>query len=155
MAGQIAAGPSVAIVGARKAEPWAKRFAHGLARDLSRQGIAVVSGGALGIDTEAHMGALESGGITMAVIGSGFDHISPVSNREMFKDISAHGAVISEFAHPVPPTKWTFPKRNRIVAALSDALVVVQAGEKSGALITAGMAQKIGVPTGAVPGSPI
>ncbi len=144
--------PAVAVVGSRKADTVSCRFAAKLAGDLSRQGIVIVSGGAFGVDTAAHRGALDAGGATVAVIGSGFDFLYPPENRALFEDIAASGALMTEFAPEQPPTKWTFPKRNRIVAALSLAVVVAQAGERSGALITARMAGELGVPVGASPG---
>lgn len=146
------AQPVVAIVGSRRAEPSSKRFAHQLAFELVRRGAVVVSGGAMGIDTAAHEGALDGGGTTVAVLGSGFDNLYPQSNTELFRAISRQGALITEFAPPQPPQPWTFPKRNRIVAALSDVVVVIQAGQASGALITAKQARLIGVPVAAAPG---
>lgn len=141
----------IAIVGSRSADAASRRFAADLAGDLATAGMAIVSGGALGIDTAAHEGALAAGGSTAAVLGSGFDHIYPEANRDLFDRIARRGAVLTELSPEQPPTRWTFPKRNRIVAALSSAVVIVQAGERSGALITAGIARELGVPVGAVP----
>lgn len=144
--------PGVAIVGSRKADTVSCRFAAKLAGDLARQGICVVSGGAFGVDTAAHRGALDAGGATVAVIGSGFNFLYPEENRALFDEIAASGALLTELAPEQPPTRWTFPKRNRIVAAMSLAVVVAQAGERSGALITARLAGELGVPVGACPG---
>jgi DNA processing protein len=145
-------GPFVSIVGSRRAEPGSKRFAHTLAFELARRGAVVVSGGAMGIDTAAHEGALDGGGTTVAVLGSGFDNLYPQGNAELFRAIAHRGAIVTEFAPPQPPQPWTFPKRNRIVAALSDVVVVVQAGQGSGALITARHATALGIPVAAAPG---
>jgi DNA processing protein len=144
--------PGVAIVGARNADAMACRFTSQMAGRLAAEGITVVSGGALGIDTAAHRGALEACGSTVSVIGSGFDYLYPKDNHELFDAIAKTGALITEYPHEQPPTKWTFPKRNRVVAALSAAVLVVQAGERSGALITARLAGDLGIPVGAVPG---
>ncbi len=152
--GSLPEPPLVAIVGSRNADAGARRFAFRMAGELCGRGIGVVSGGALGIDTEAHKGALDAGGQTLAVIGSGFDFLYPEANRALFAEIAGTGGLMTEFRHDQPPTKWTFPKRNRLVAALADAVLVVQAGERSGALITARLAQQLGVPLGAVPGVP-
>ncbi|HUT78188.1 MAG TPA: DNA-processing protein DprA [Polyangia bacterium] len=154
VAGCLPAEPLVAIVGSRDADTQMCRFTAALARGLAERGLAVVSGGARGIDTAAHEGCLQAGGRTVAVLGSGFDHPYPAGNAPLFHRITADGALISEFPAGTPPSRWTFPRRNRIVAALSRAIVVVQASERSGALITAGVARGIGVPVGAVPGSP-
>jgi len=152
--GRLPEEPLVAIVGAREADSAMCRFAASLARDLAGRGLAVISGGALGIDTAAHEGCLQGGGRTVAVLGSGFHHPYPAGNIPLFRRIAAEGALISEFPDETPPDRWTFPRRNRIVAALSLAVVVVQAAERSGALITAKAARAVGVPVGAVPGSP-
>ncbi len=154
VAGDFGQGPAVAIVGSRKADNASIRFAFSLAQTLSAAGIRIVSGGAAGIDTAAHKGALEGFGHTVAVIGSGFDFLYPAENKALFEKIAETGALVSEFDDRQPPAKWTFPKRNRIVAALSDAVIVISAGEKSGALITAKAAAQIGVPVGAVPSAP-
>jgi DNA processing protein len=152
--GKIPDIPMVALIGTRKSDIRMKRFTHELAGDLVRRGYGILSGGALGIDTAAHMGALDNGGVTVAIIGSGFNYMYPASNRELFSKISQNGAVISEFQEETPPSKWTFPRRNRLVAAMASAVVVVQAPLKSGAMITARLASSLGVPLGAVPASP-
>lgn len=152
--GNLGGGPTVALVGSRNADTGAIRFTFSLAESLAKQGVRVISGGALGIDTAAHKGALHGDGHTVAVLGAGFEFLYPSENKELFGEIAASGALVSEFDPPQPPTKWTFPKRNRIVAAWSDAVVVTQAKERSGALITAKIAMELGVPVGAVPGTP-
>jgi DNA processing protein len=151
--GRIPDGPMVAIVGSRDADAQARRLAAGLAADLVARGVTILSGGALGIDTAAHQGALDGSGPTVAVIGSGFDHVYPEKNRQLFERIAIDGAVLTELEPRTPPSRWTFPRRNRIVAALAGAVVVAQAGERSGALITARLARELDVPLGAVPGA--
>ena len=145
--------PVAAIVGSRKADARARRLASDLAGELARSGVLVVSGGAAGVDTAAHRGALDGGGPTVAVIGSGFDHMYPPQNRDLFREIARNGALVTELDHETPPTRWTFPRRNRIVAAMASAVVVAQAGERSGSLITARIARELGVPVGAFPGA--
>lgn len=150
--GSIPSGPMVAIVGSRNVELGTRRFVSRLAAELVAHGVAVVSGGALGVDTAAHEGALHGGGVTVSVLGSGFGYPYPEANRDLFDKISQSGALLTEFHPEQPPTRWTFPKRNRLVAALSNAVVVAGAGPRSGALITVSIAQKLGIPIGAVPG---
>ena len=153
--GRVLPPPMVAIVGSRNADSEACRYTSRIARELVRNGIGVVSGGALGIDTAAHRGALEAGGATLAVIGSGFDYLYPEANRPLFAEVTERGGgLMTELRHDQPPGKWTFPRRNRLVAALADTVLVVQAGERSGALITARRARELGVPVGSVPGLP-
>jgi len=152
VSGTIPSGDAVAIVGTRHPDPRMVRFARELAGDLCVRSVAVISGGALGIDTAAHRGALDAGGCTVAVLGSGFQHPYPEENRDLFEEIALRGAVISEFPPQTPPARWTFPRRNRIVVALARAVVVVQASVRSGAMITAEIAREMGVPLGVVPG---
>ena len=128
---------SVAIVGSRAASFYGCKSAKTFAQAFSRAGILVVSGLARGIDTAAHQGTLEAGGKTIAVIGCGFNHMYPKENLSLMETIARHGAVVSEFACAMPPLKQNFPWRNRIISALSLATVVIEAGRKSGALITA------------------
>lgn len=143
----------VAIVGSRRADPYGVDMAAGIARDLARAGVCVVSGGAEGIDAAAHRGALEAAGRTIAVLGTGVDLAYPAGHRALFDRIlESGGALVSEYDDGTPAAPWTFPKRNRIVSGLSEAVVVVRAGERSGALITAAWAQRQGVPVLAVPG---
>jgi DNA processing protein len=127
---------SVAIVGSRAASFHGCKSAKLFARSFIHAGILVVSGLARGIDTAAHQGCLEAGGKTIAVIGCGFSHMYPKENISLMETISKNGAVVSEFAFSMPPLKQNFPWRNRIISALSLATVVIEAGSKSGALIT-------------------
>jgi len=128
---------SVAIVGSRAASYYGLRAAKTFAKSFAQAGVIVVSGLARGIDTAAHQGALEAGGKTIAVIGCGFNYIYPKENLSLMETIARRGAVVSEFAFTMPPLKQNFPWRNRIISALSWAVVVAEARQKSGALITA------------------
>lgn len=143
---------AVAIVGTRRADPGSVRFTEWLARDLARQGVAVISGLALGVDAAAHRGALRGGGPTVAVLGSGTDVIYPRENRPLAAEIVSAGAVVSEHPPGTLPDAAHFPWRNRIISAFGLAVVVVQAGERSGALITADYALAQGRDVFAVPG---
>lgn len=143
---------SVAIVGSRRASPYGLDVARGLGRGLAVSGITVISGMALGIDSAAHAGALEAGGPTVAVLASSADRPYPPGKRALHRRIVAEGAVVSELGPGVDAWKWMFPARNRIIAALAAMTVVVEAGERSGALVTARLARGIGRPVGAVPG---
>ncbi len=143
---------SVAVVGTRSATSYGRRAARDLAGDLARAGWVVVSGLARGIDTAAHRAALDAGGKTAAVLGSGLDHRYPASNRGLYDRLTESGVLVTEFPPEQPPQKWTFPKRNRIIAALSAGVVVVQAPARSGALITADQALELGREVFAVPG---
>jgi DNA processing protein len=142
----------VAVVGSRTPTAYGRRVAVGLGAGLAARGIDVVSGGARGIDTMAHRGALEEDGATVAVLGSGLDQPYPAQNAELFEKISERGAVLSEMPLDEPPRPEGFPRRNRLVSALSAAVVVVEAAERSGALITAGLALDQGREVLAVPG---
>ncbi|HXE44717.1 MAG TPA: DNA-processing protein DprA [Conexibacter sp.] len=142
----------VAIVGARRASPYGLAQARGLGRGLAAAGLAVVSGMALGVDAAAHVGALEAGGATLAVLACGPERAYPASKRRLHAQIVAHGVAISELPPGTLPRRWCFPARNRIIAALGQATVVVEAGERSGSLITAGQAADLGRDVGAVPG---
>jgi DNA processing protein len=144
--------PAVAIVGARACSAYGRQIARSVARDLASAGLVVVSGLARGVDAEAHRGALEAGGITVAVLGCGIDRDYPAANRELARQIAASGLVVSEYAPGVEPAPWRFPARNRIVAGLCSAAVVVEARERSGALITADFALEEGREVFAVPG---
>jgi len=143
----------IGIVGTRRATEYGRRMAHDLAFDLATAGWAIVSGLAAGIDAAAHRGALAAGGTTIAVLGCGVDHVYPVANRGLYKAIGRCGLLLSEYPPEWTPRKFQFPKRNRIIAALGSALVVVQAGERSGAMITAGQALDLGREVLAVPGA--
>lgn len=143
----------VAIVGTRNATHAGRRTADALARDLAQHGIPVISGMARGIDTIAHRGAIRNNGVTAAVLGSGLDVIYPPENQELFESIAETGVVLSEFSLHTDPVNLNFPKRNRIISGLSDGVVVVEAGLKSGALITAYLALEQGKEVFAVPGN--
>jgi len=125
--------------------------AYSMGRDLTIHGVMVISGMAIGIDTAAHEGALEEGA-TVAVLGSGLARLYPPQNRGLACRIRDRGLLLSPFSPSTSPARWTFPKRNRLMAALSEGVVVVEAGEKSGALLTARYAAEMGVPVFAVPG---
>ena len=136
--------PGVAVVGARSCSAYGAQVARTLARELASAGLVVVSGLARGVDGEAHRGALEGGGRTVAVLGCGIDRDYPRSHAELARRIVASGAVVSEYPPGVEPAPWRFPARNRIIAGLSLATVVVEARERSGALITADFALELG-----------
>ncbi len=144
--------PAVAVVGARSCSPYGAQVARDLARELASAGVVVVSGLARGIDGEAHRGALEAGGATVAVLGCGIDRDYPRSHAELARRIRQSGAIVSEYPPGVEPAPWRFPARNRIIAGLCKATVVVEARERSGALITADFALELGRDVFAVPG---
>ena len=148
-----ATGPAVAIVGARAATSYGDHVAVELAADLAASGVVIVSGGAYGIDGAAHRAALAAGGTTIALMAGGADRSYPVGHAALLDRITAHGAVVSEVPCGSAPTKWRFLARNRVIAAMSDATVVVEAGWRSGSLNTAGHAAALGRPLGAVPGA--
>ena len=151
---QGAAPKSFGIVGTRNASDYALQLTKALARDLAQQGVAIISGLALGVDSAAHEGALAAnGGQTVAVLGSGVDIIYPRQNGTMAKKIAeGHGAIVSEYSLGTSPHARNFPGRNRIITGLSKGILVVEAGEKSGALITADYAAEEGRQVFAVPG---
>jgi DNA processing protein len=153
--GQLAIGSAVAIVGARAASQAGMDRAHALARHLALAGVHVVSGGALGIDGAAHRGALAApGGRTTVVLGSGVDVAYPVRHTHLFDQIvAAGGALVSELAPGTQPRRGTFIKRNALIAALADAVIVVEADVQSGSLSTAAAARKLGRLVAACPGS--
>ncbi len=144
--------PAAAVVGARSCSPYGAQVAKMLGRELAAAGLVVVSGLARGIDGEAHRGALEGGGTTVAVLGCGIDRDYPASHAELAARIRATGLTVSEYAPGVEPAPWRFPARNRIIAGLSAATIVVEARERSGALITADLALEEGREVFAVPG---
>jgi DNA processing protein len=154
VAAALAERPVVAIVGARRATASGGAFARALAEALARRGAVVVSGLARGIDAAAHEGALAAGGITVAVLGCGTGCGYPRANRDLRRRILGSGAVVSEYWPDTPPAPWRFPARNRIVAGLAHAVVVVEAAGRSGALITADFALEQGRPVLAVPNAP-
>jgi DNA processing protein len=142
------------VVGARRPTPYGEAVAEGLAGDLAQSGVVVVSGLALGVDAAAHEGALQGGGCTVAVLGSGVDVVYPARNSDLARRLlDAGGALVSQFADGTPPRRDHFPRRNWTIAALSDLVVVVEAAEGSGALITADAALHLGKQVMAVPGS--
>jgi DNA processing protein len=143
----------VAIVGSRAASPYALEVARRLGADLARRNVAVVSGLARGVDSAAHRGALEGGGVTIAVFGCGVDVIYPAEHRALAERICERGALVSEFPAGTPPRKEHFPQRNRIISGLSLGVVIVEAAEKSGSLITAEFAMEQGRTVLAVPGN--
>jgi DNA processing protein len=145
--------PAVAIVGARNASAAACRFARGLAHDLGRQGMAVVSGLARGIDSAAHDGSLDSG--TIAVVAGGIDIFYPPENEARQRDIGERGLVLAEMPPGTEPRARHFPNRNRIIAGIAAGTVVVEAAPRSGSLITARLAAEAGREVMAVPGSPL
>ena len=143
--------PAVAIVGARSCSAYGRSVARTLGRELAAAGLVVVSGMARGIDGEAHRGALESGE-TIAVLGCGIDRDYPAAHTELARKIRERGLVVSEYEPGIEPAPWRFPARNRIIAGLCQATVVVEARERSGALITADFALEEGREVLAVPG---
>ena len=144
--------PLVAMVGARDATSYGLQMAYVLASDIARAGVIVVSGGALGIDSQCHKAAIEAGGRTIAVLGNGFGANYLEKNKETWKSIARNGAVITELRPGTPASRFTFPMRNRIISGLSLGTVVVEANQKSGSLITAKCASEQGRDVFAVPG---
>lgn len=143
---------AVSVVGSRQASFYGLGEAERFSADLSELGFTVVSGMARGIDTRSHKAALKSGGRTIAVMGSGFDHIYPAENKELADEISHSGAVISEFPVGALPSRQNFPRRNRIISGLALGVLVIEAARNSGALITADFALEQGRDVFALPG---
>ena len=143
---------SVAVVGSRIVSDYGKTVTKDIVSSLVKDGKPIVSGGAIGIDAVAHQNTLELNGLTAAVMAGGIDRLYPAQNLELFKKIANSGLIISEVAPGVSPTKWRFLQRNRLIAALSQATVVIEAGFRSGTINTAGHANELGRPVGAVPG---
>ncbi|MDP4118977.1 MAG: DNA-processing protein DprA [Bacillota bacterium] len=143
----------IGIVGSRRASEYGKKVAHDLAYELAKRGVVIVSGMATGIDGEAHRGALEAGGKTIAVLGCGVNVVYPKDNDSLMIEIMKNGEVISEFAFDTPPLKWNFPQRNRILSGLCHGIIVVEAEEESGAVITANLALEQGKELFAIPGN--
>ncbi|MBI3455863.1 MAG: DNA-protecting protein DprA [Candidatus Rokubacteria bacterium] len=146
-------GLAVAIVGSRRPTPYGLKTAERLAGDLAARGVTVVSGLARGVDTAAHRGAIGAGGRTLAVLGSGVDVVYPPENRPLARDVSQTGALVSQFPMGTAPLPQHFPIRNRVLAGLALGAVVVEAAERSGALITARLAGELGREVYAVPGN--
>ena len=149
---QLLTAPAVAIVGARTCSSYGAQVARVLGRELAAAGLVVISGLARGVDGEAHRGALEANGVTVAVLGCGIDRDYPAAHAQLAARICERGLVASEYAPEVEPAPWRFPARNRVIAGLSAATVVVEARERSGALITADFALEAGREVFAVPG---
>ena len=148
----LLARPCVAVVGARACSPYGAQVARMLGRELAAGGVIVVSGLARGIDAEAHRGALDAGGHTVAVLGCGIDRDYPAAHATLAAAIAERSLLASEYEPGVEPAPWRFPARNRIIAGLCAATVVVEARERSGALITADFALEEGREVFAVPG---
>ncbi|HEY8028138.1 MAG TPA: DNA-processing protein DprA [Gaiellaceae bacterium] len=148
----VLARPAVAIVGARACSGYGASVARSLGRELAGAGLVVVSGLARGVDGEAHRGALDAGGTTVAVLGCGIDRDYPAAHADLARRIAETGLIVSEYAPGVEPAPWRFPARNRVVAGLCAASIVVEARERSGALITADLALEEGREVFAVPG---
>jgi DNA processing protein len=144
--------PAVAIVGARSCSSYGDQVARMLGRELAAAGLVVVSGLARGVDGYAHRGVLDANGLTVAVLGCGVDRDYPAAHAELARRIGATGLVVSEYAPRVEPAPWRFPARNRIIAGLAQATIVVEARERSGALITADFALEEGREVFACPG---
>jgi DNA processing protein len=144
--------PAIAIVGTRRASEYGKRVAADLARGLAQAGVTVVSGLAAGIDAAAHWAALEAGGRTLAVLGTGIDRVYPPWHGKLADAIARRGALLTEFACATPPLPFHFPRRNRLISGLTRGTVVVEAAARSGALITAEFAIEQGREVFAVPG---
>ncbi|ERG63444.1 hypothetical protein L332_03135 [Agrococcus pavilionensis RW1] len=143
---------SAALVGSRASSGYGELVTGQLAAGLVDRGFAVVSGGAYGIDGTAHRAAMAAGGTTVAVLAGGLDRFYPAGHDELLQRVAATGCVIAEAPSGVPPTRWRFLARNRLIAALASATVVVEAGSRSGSINTAGHAAALGRPLGAVPG---
>ena len=151
--GLTTTAPAVAVVGTRKCTRYGLNLAEAFGHALSRTGWTTVSGLARGIDAAAHRGTLRGQGRAVAVLGSGVDVVYPVENTDLYRAIlSGGGAIMSEYPPGTRPDRWRFPARNRIIAGIASAVVVVEAGEKGGALITARLAAEMGRPVLVVPG---
>jgi DNA processing protein len=150
---QALSRPAVAMVGSRAGSPYALAVAERLAADLATRGVVIVSGLARGVDSSAHRGALTAGGATIGVLGSGVDVIYPPEHNALAREMETSGAIVSELAPGTQPRPRFFPQRNRIISGLSRAVVVIEAGDRSGSLITARMALEQGREVLAVPGN--
>lgn len=151
--GQLPCVPTAAVVGTRRCSPYGTSVAHGLGLAVARAGGAVISGGARGVDSHAHSGALDGGGATVAVLATGLDRPWPVEHRDLFDHmVDRGGGLITEYPLGTPGQRWRFPRRNRLIAALSNAVVVVESPHKGGSMKTAEFACEMGRPLWAVPG---
>jgi len=144
--------PAIAVIGSRRCTTYGRKVARSLARDFVRSGVAVVSGLARGIDSEAHRGVIEAGGVTMAVLGNGLDVCYPPEHDRLSEMIVEKGVLLSEYPPGTEPAKYRFPERNRLISGLSRGVVVVEAGRKSGTMITVNTALDQGRDVFAVPG---
>lgn len=146
--------PAVAVVGARNSTIYGRELAYRMAQELAGKGIAIISGLAAGIDGAGHRGCLDIGGYTLGVLGSGIHVVYPKENYRLYQEMSSRGGILSEYPPDTKPFPMLFPRRNRIISMLSDFVLVVEAREKSGSLITADFALEQGKDIGAVPGRP-
>jgi len=151
--GKLNEAPTVTVVGSRKATPYGRQVARLLGEELGRSGVVVVSGMARGVDAAAHRGAVETGGASWAVWGTGPDRIYPREHAKLAEILAEHGALITEYPPGTPPRRHHFPERNRILAGLAQAIVVVEAAARSGALVTARLGLEEGREVLAVPGN--
>jgi len=149
---EVLSSSCLAIVGSRASTSYGRKTAHSLSKRLAAAGVTIVSGLALGIDSQAHMGAIEAEGNTIAVLGCGIDVVYPKQNRQLFEQVVENGVVISEYPLGAQPEGFRFPARNRIISGLCKGVLVVEAAKKSGSLITAQLALDEGREVYAVPG---
>lgn len=143
--------PSVAIIGSRRCTQYGRQTAERFSRELSKKGVCIISGMAAGIDSAANSAALKAGGYTVGILGFGFNYCYPAENERLMEEIAQRGCLISEYSPDTKPEIYYFPRRNELIAALSDVVVIVEAGKKSGALITADAACQYGREVMAVP----
>lgn len=150
----LSKGSRVAIIGSRKPTAYGRKIAYDLAKFLAQRGVTIVSGLALGIDAQAHKGALDTGGKTIAILATDVDHVYPMTNEKIYKQIvETHNLILSECKESSSPNRYQFPLRNRIISAISDIIIVIEAGEKSGSLITAQHGIEQGKTVYALPGN--